>query len=59
MSTVPAVHSTADSPELGITYMHEHVFVLTTGVQAQLPRRVGDEQARIADRPHTGGTPPA
>jgi len=41
MSTIPAVHSTANSPELGSTYMHEHVFALTTRVPAQLPRKVG------------------
>lgn len=49
MSPVPTVNGTVESSELGTTYMHEHVFVLTTDVQLNHPGEWGDEQTRIAD----------
>ena len=48
MTAVPTVLGTVDSAELGRTYMHEHVFVLTTDVQQNYPDE-WDEQERVAD----------
>jgi phosphotriesterase-related protein len=49
MSVVQTVRGPVDSAELGRTYMHEHVFVLTTDVQQNYPDEWGDEEARVAD----------
>jgi phosphotriesterase-related protein len=48
MTTVPTVLGTVDSADLGRTYMHEHVFVLTPDVQQNYPDE-WDEEARVAD----------
>lgn len=49
MSYVQTVRGPIDTAELGRTYMHEHVFVLTPDVQQNYPDEWGDEDARIAD----------
>jgi phosphotriesterase-related protein len=49
MSLVPTVNGAVDSSELGVTYMHEHIFVLTTDMQLNYPDEWGDEEARVAD----------
>ena len=49
MPAVETVRGSVDSAELGRTYMHEHIFVLTTDVQLNYPDEWGDEQARIDD----------
>ena len=49
MSTVETVNGPVDSTDLGTTYMHEHVFVLTTDVQQNFPDEWGDESLRVAD----------
>ena len=49
MSQVPTVLGTVDTAELGRTYMHEHIFSLTTDVQQNYPQEWGSEEARIAD----------
>ncbi|MCU1595102.1 MAG: putative phosphotriesterase [Frankiales bacterium] len=49
MSLVQTVNGSRDSSELGVTYMHEHVFVLTADVQQNFPEEWGDEDARVAD----------
>ena len=49
MSTVQTVRGPVDSSELGRTYMHEHVFVLTPDVQQNHPEHWGDEEQRVAD----------
>ena len=49
MSLVPTVLGTVDTAELGRTYMHEHIFSLTTDVQQNYPQEWGSEEARIAD----------
>jgi phosphotriesterase-related protein len=49
MSAVPTVGGPVDSADLGRTYMHEHIFVLTTDVQQNYPDEWGSEEARIAD----------
>jgi len=38
-----------DTAELGRTYMHEHVFVLTADVQQNYPDEWGSEDERVAD----------
>ncbi|NLV54480.1 MAG: phosphotriesterase-related protein, partial [Acidimicrobiales bacterium] len=37
MSTIPTVTGEVDVADLGRTYMHEHVFVLTADVQQNYP----------------------
>jgi phosphotriesterase-related protein len=49
MSQVETVNGTVDSADLGRTYMHEHVFVLTPDVQQNYPDEWGDEDARVSD----------
>ncbi|RAY16565.1 phosphotriesterase-related protein [Actinomadura craniellae] len=49
MSPVETVRGAVDSAELGRTYMHEHVFVLTADVQNNHPGEWGDEDERVAD----------
>lgn len=49
MTEVQTVRGPVDSAELGRTYMHEHIFVLTADVQQNYPQEWGDEDARIAD----------
>jgi phosphotriesterase-related protein len=48
MTSVPTVLGSVDSSDLGRTYMHEHVFVLTPDVQQNYPDE-WDEEARVAD----------
>ena len=48
MTAVPTVLGSLDSSELGRTYMHEHVFVLTPDVQQNWPDE-WDEEERVAD----------
>lgn len=49
MATVPTVLGPVDVADLGRTYMHEHVFVLTPDVQQNYPDEWGDEDTRVAD----------
>lgn len=48
MGQVETVRGPIDTAELGPTLMHEHVFVLTADVQANLPQPF-DEDARVAE----------
>jgi phosphotriesterase-related protein len=48
MVAVPTVRGPVDSAELGPTFMHEHVFVLTADVQRNFPEE-WDEQTRVDD----------
>jgi phosphotriesterase-related protein len=48
MAQVETVRGPTDTAALGQTLMHEHVFVLTADVQANLPR-LFDEDARVAE----------
>lgn len=52
MAAIPTVRGAVDTADLGITLMHEHVFVLTPDVQANYPEEWGDEEARVADAVH-------
>ena len=49
MPTVETVRGPVDSAQLGRTYMHEHIFVLSPDVQQNYPEHWGDEDARVAD----------
>ncbi|WP_150244036.1 phosphotriesterase family protein [Nocardiopsis quinghaiensis] len=49
MTTVSTVRGGVDSADLGRTYMHEHVFVLTPEIQQDFPGEWGDEDVRVAD----------
>jgi phosphotriesterase-related protein len=49
MATVATVRGPVDAADLGRTYMHEHIFVLTTEVQQNFPDGWGDEDARVDD----------
>jgi len=49
MPEVPTVRGPVDTAELGRTYMHEHVFVLTPDVQQNYPQEWGDEDDRVVD----------
>lgn len=47
--SVPTVRGEIEPADLGRTYMHEHIFVLTPDVQQNYPQEWGDEEARISD----------
>jgi len=49
MSEVQTVRGPADGADLGVTLMHEHVFVLSPEVQASFPENWGSEEERVAD----------
>jgi len=49
MAVIPTVRGAVDTADLGVTLMHEHVFILTPDVQANYPEEWGDEEARVAD----------
>ena len=45
MSAVPTVLGPVDTAELGTTYMHEHIFVLTPDAQQNYPEEWGSKEA--------------
>ena len=49
MASIHTVRGPLDAAQLGITLMHEHVFVLSTEVLQNYPDIWGDEEQRIAD----------
>lgn len=49
MSMVNTVRGAVDSSDLGRTYMHEHVFVLTSDVQQNYPEEWGIEEDRVTE----------
>jgi phosphotriesterase-related protein len=49
MALVNTVRAPIDLAQLGVTLMHEHVFVLSTEVMQNFPEPWGDEEKRIAD----------
>ena len=49
MAQVETVRGPVDTADLGRTYMHEHIFVLTPDVQQNYPEQWGSEDDRIAD----------
>jgi phosphotriesterase-related protein len=49
MAEVQTVRGPVDTADLGRTYMHEHVFVLTADAQQNWPQEWGSEDDRVAD----------
>jgi phosphotriesterase-related protein len=49
MTSIPAVRGPIDTSQLGVTLMHEHIFVLNTENLQTYPEVWGDENRRIAD----------
>lgn len=49
MATINTVRNPIDAAQLGVTLMHEHVFVLSTEIMQNYPESWGDEEQRIAD----------
>jgi phosphotriesterase-related protein len=49
MSQIQTVRGSIDSSQLGVTLMHEHVFVLDTEILQNYPEEWGDEEKRIGD----------
>ncbi|OKH62477.1 phosphotriesterase [Mycobacterium sp. SWH-M5] len=49
MPTVNTAAGTIDTAELGVTLMHEHVFIMTTEVMLNHPESWGDEARRQTD----------
>src|SRR5689334_1549490 len=49
MATVQTMRGPIDSAQLGVTLMHEHIFVLSTEIMLNYPEDWGDEQRRIDD----------
>ena len=49
MATVQTMRGPIDSAQLGVTLMHEHIFVLSTEIMLNYPEDWGDEEQRIAD----------
>ncbi len=49
MATIHSVRGPLDTADLGVTLMHEHVFVLSTEILQNYPDIWGDEEKRIAD----------
>jgi phosphotriesterase-related protein len=49
MPTVETVKGPVESSRLGVTLMHEHVFVLSTEIMQNYPAAWGDEEKRVAE----------
>lgn len=49
MSQVGTARGPIDTADLGVTLMHEHVFIMTTEIAQNYPEAWGDEDARVAD----------
>src|SRR5215831_7554527 len=49
MPLIQTVRGAVDSSQLGVTLMHEHVFVLDTEILQNYPEEWGDEEKRITD----------
>ena len=49
MASVQTMRGPVDSAQLGVTLMHEHIFVLSTEIMLNYPEEWGDEEERIAD----------
>lgn len=49
MSQLSTARGPIDTSGLGVTLMHEHVFIMTTEIAQNYPEAWGDEDARVAD----------
>ena len=48
MPNLNTARGTIDTADLGVTLMHEHVFIMTTEILLNYPEAWGDESKRIA-----------
>src|ERR1035441_10150498 len=49
MAHIQTVRGPLDTAQLGVTLMHEHVFVLSTEILQNYPDIWGDDEQRVAD----------
>ncbi|BBX24434.1 phosphotriesterase [Mycolicibacter terrae] len=49
MSQLSTARGPIDTSDLGVTLMHEHVFIMTTEIAQNYPEAWGDEDARVAE----------
>ena len=49
MSELNTARGPIDTADLGVTLMHEHVFIMTTEIAQNYPEAWGDEEKRVAD----------
>lgn len=49
MAIINTARGTVETTELGVTLMHEHVFVLSSEIMQNYPERWGDEEERVAE----------
>ena len=49
MAQVNTARGPIDAADLGVTLMHEHVFIMTTEIAQNYPEAWGDEDSRVAD----------
>ncbi|MGW0162276.1 phosphotriesterase family protein [Mycobacterium sp. NPDC003323] len=49
MSKLSTARGTIETSGLGVTLMHEHVFMMTTEIAENYPEAWGDEERRVAD----------
>lgn len=49
MASVNTVRGQIETAQLGVTLMHEHVFILSAEVMQNFPEPWGDEEKRVAD----------
>lgn len=49
MPTVNTAHGAIETADLGVTLMHEHVFIMTTELTQNYPESWGDDASRETD----------
>src|SRR5437868_2036267 len=49
MAAIATVRGCIDTAELGVTLMHEHIFVLSAEILQNYPEEWGDEEQRVDD----------
>src|SRR5260370_5632482 len=49
VSELKPARGAMDTADLGVTLMHEHVFIMTTEIAQNYPEAWGDEDKRVAD----------
>jgi phosphotriesterase-related protein len=49
VSLVNTAQGTVNTTDIGVTLMHEHVFIMTTEIALNYPEAWGDEDKRVAD----------
>lgn len=49
MSELNTARGPIDTADIGVTLMHEHVFIMTTEIALNYPEAWGDEEQRVAD----------